>query len=40
MDSLDVFNIGTEISRVIDFVFKQDARDFVLDEVCWMVDVI
>lgn len=40
MNSLDVFNLGTKISRVIGFVFKQYARDFVFYEVCWVVDVI
>lgn len=39
MDSLDIFNLRTEICRVIHFVFKQDARNFVLYEVCRVVDV-
>lgn len=40
MDSLYVFNLRTEICRVIGFVFKQYARDFVFYEVCWVVDVV
>lgn len=40
MDSLDVFNLCTEICCVIDLIFKQYARDFVAYEVCRVVDVV
>lgn len=40
MYALDIFNLGTEIRRMINFVFKKYTRDFVLDEICRVVGVI
>lgn len=35
----DVFNIGSEVSRVIDFAFKEDTCYFVVNEVSRLVFV-
>lgn len=39
MNTLYIFDIGPEVSRVIDFILKEDAGDFIPDEV-WRLDGI
>ena len=40
MDALDVRNVRAEVRRVVNLVLEENARDFVPDEVCRLVDVV
>lgn len=40
MDTLDLLSFGTEVGYVVDFVFKENAGDFVAYEAWWVVLVV
>ena len=40
MNSLDVFNIGAEIRRMINLILEEDTSDFVTDEVSRLDSVV
>lgn len=40
MNSLNVFDVGTEVGSVIDLVLEQDASDFVGHELWWLHGIV
>ena len=40
MYPLNIFNFRSKIGRMINLVFEKYARDFVLDEICRVVDIV